>query len=81
MAEFIAKLRAHGHKAHVEKSGKFGIMLSVSKPSAPPEPRQMLDFDTEPYVALLQTREGIAALIEATREADAHADHVAGIDR
>jgi hypothetical protein len=26
--EFIAKLRAHGHRAYVEKSGKFGIMLS-----------------------------------------------------
>jgi hypothetical protein len=79
--EFIAKLRAHGHRAHVSPSGQFGIMLSVSKPTAPPEPHQTLDFDAEPYTALMQTREGIAALIEATREADAHADHVAGIDR
>jgi hypothetical protein len=53
----------------------------VSKPTAPPEPRQILDFDSEPYTALTQTRDGIAALIEATREAEAHEDHVAGIDR
>jgi hypothetical protein len=62
-------------------SGQFGIMLSVSNPTAAREHGQMLDFDTEPYVALMQTREGIAALIEATREADAHADHVEGMDR
>jgi hypothetical protein len=38
----------------------------VSKPTAPPEPRQILDFDSEPYTALTQTRDGIAALIAAT---------------
>jgi hypothetical protein len=77
--EFIAEFRAHGHRAHVDESGKFAIRLFVSNPTAPPEPRQMLDFDTEPYVEFTQTREGIAALIKATREADAHEDHVAGL--
>jgi hypothetical protein len=66
--EFIAKLRTHGHMAYVDEFGKFAIRLSVSNPTAPPEPRQMLDFDTEPYMALAQSRAGIAALVEATRD-------------
>jgi hypothetical protein len=70
--EFVAKLRAHGHRPNVH-NGHLGIELSVSEPTAPPEPyhsggaSHTLGFDTEPYFALVQSPEGIATLVEALK--------------
>jgi hypothetical protein len=70
--EFIAKLRAHGHRPNVD-NGHLGIELSVNEPTATPEPCQSADnshtlgIDSVPYIALMQSREGIDALMEALK--------------
>jgi hypothetical protein len=65
--EFIAKLRAHGHRPYVD-GRRIGIMLSVSEPCVSPDPCHLgpdrsypLGFDLDPFVELLQDRTGAAA--------------------
>ena len=86
--QFIAKLRAHGHRPYVEKSGRFGILLSVDPPTEPPELHHLGDgysytfgFDDRPFAALATHPDYVAKLIEATREAADFKAHVAGLDR
>jgi hypothetical protein len=79
--EFIAKLRAHGHRAYVEKSGKLGSCCTSANQPRRPSLAKCSISTLSPTWRLRKPEIRIAALIVATREADAHEDHVAGTDR
>jgi hypothetical protein len=84
--QFIAKLRAHGHRPYVER-GAFGFQPCVVEPTEPPEPHPIaghsyiFGFDIEPFAAVLGDRSRHGELVVAVREAEAFSAHVAGIDR
>ena len=84
--QFIAKLRAHGHRPYVDR-GVFGFQPCVVEPTEPPEPHPIagrsyiFGFDIEPFAAVLGDRSRHGELVVAVREAEAFSAHVAGIDR
>jgi hypothetical protein len=83
--QFVAKLRAHGHKPYVQH-GAFGFRLSVTEPTEPPEshPEGLtfpFGFDDRPFAALLRDPDRQGELAAAVREAEEFSAHVAGIDR
>jgi hypothetical protein len=84
--QFIAKLRAHGHRPYVQNGG-FGFEPGACEPTAPPESHPIVDcsypfgFDDRPFAALLRDPSRRGELIAAVREAEALADHVSGLDQ
>jgi hypothetical protein len=83
--QFIAKLRAHGHRPYVQH-GCFGFQPGAFTPTEPPEPHPKgysytFGFDMEPFAALLRDPERRGELIAAVREAEENSAHVAGLDR
>jgi hypothetical protein len=83
--QFIAKLRAHGHRPYVD-NGHFCIRPSVLPRIEPQEPHPLgysylLGFDDRPFAALLRDPSRRGELIAAVREAEALADHVSGLDQ
>jgi hypothetical protein len=83
--QFIAKLRAHGHRPYVDH-GHFCIRPSALPRAAPQERHPlgysyMLGFDDMPFAALLGDPGRRGEMIAAVREAEEFSAHVAGIDR
>ncbi len=75
---FVLACWLAGHRAYVEKSGRFGIALG-DHPRLRPEPAHhlgpdrvyMLGFDERPFEALFARDDHLALLIEAAREVEA----------
>jgi hypothetical protein len=82
--QFIAKLRAHGHKPYVDH-GRFCIRPNFLEPTEPPESHPIagcsytFGFDDTPFAAFRDGHHG--ELVAAVREAEDFSAHVAGIDR
>ena len=69
--QFIADCKGAGHLPYVAQTGRFGLQLGVALRTAPepehhlgPDRAYTLGFDDRPYVELLKTQEGLAALVD-----------------